>query len=102
MRGLTLIGGQGARDVSDLDELPALGVSTNSAEEYDRARPTVDARIGGYPDRTIVNVGAEHAQKSPLLGPPQEWLGDYLVHRSDAVSHVRIQISILGLVKIRE
>jgi hypothetical protein len=45
----------------------------------------VDARLGDYPYRTMINIGGNHAQKSRLKGTKQEWLGDYLVHRSAAV-----------------
>jgi len=34
--------------------------------------------------RTVINIGGHHAQKSRLMGTSQEWLGDYLVHRSAA------------------
>jgi hypothetical protein len=43
-----------------------------------------DARIGGTAARTVINIGGNHAQKSHLKGTKQEWLGDYLVHRSTA------------------
>jgi hypothetical protein len=32
-----------------------------------------------------MNVGGNHAQKTHLKGTEQEWLGDYLVHRSTAI-----------------
>jgi hypothetical protein len=41
-----------------------------------------DRRIEHWSGGTIINFGAHHAQKSPLMGTDQEWLGDYLVHRS--------------------
>jgi len=43
----------------------------------------VDLRIGEG-TRSLVNVGSNHAQKSFLRGTEQEWLGDYLTHRSPA------------------
>lgn len=42
-----------------------------------------DARIGESTGGTLVNIGGHHAQKSELMGTDQEWLGDYLSHRSD-------------------
>jgi hypothetical protein len=41
-------------------------------------------RIAGTAARTVINIGGNHAQKSHLKGTKQEWLGDYLVHRSTA------------------
>ncbi len=43
----------------------------------------VEARLADDEGRTVINVGAHHAQKSPLMGTDQEWLGDYLAHRSE-------------------
>lgn len=43
-----------------------------------------DLRIGGFPSGTVINIGGHHAQKAHLTGTDQEWLGDYLVHRSGA------------------
>ena len=43
----------------------------------------VESRLSHDEGSTIINVGAHHAQKSPLRGTDQEWLGDYLVHRSE-------------------
>ncbi len=45
-----------------------------------------DVRIAGSAARTVINIGGNHAQKSHLKGTKQEWLGDYLVHRSTAPS----------------
>jgi hypothetical protein len=44
-----------------------------------------DARIGESKHGTVINIGGHHAQKSPLKGTDQEWLGDYLAHSSAAV-----------------
>ena len=55
-----------------------------------------DARIGGYEGRTVVNIGGHHAQKSHLLGTKQEWLGDYLVHRSPAVAGAVVVLSVVA------
>ncbi len=45
----------------------------------------VDAHLSRGPDHTLMNIGGHHAQKSHLMGTEQEWLGDYLVHRSSAL-----------------
>jgi hypothetical protein len=51
----------------------------------DEMKRLTDLRLRGYPHRTILNVGGNHAQKEHLKGTEQEWLGDYLVHESTAV-----------------
>lgn len=43
-----------------------------------------DRRLSGCRGGTVINVGGNHAQKRRLKGTQQEWLGDYLVHRSQA------------------
>lgn len=46
----------------------------------------VESRLAEDEGGTVINVGGHHAQKSPLMGTDQEWLGDYLVHRSEAAA----------------
>lgn len=53
-----------------------------------------DLRLSGYAHRTLLNVGGNHAQKSYLKGTDQEWLGDYLVHRSTAVGGSTIVLGV--------
>ena len=43
----------------------------------------VDRRLRDYPHGTVINIGVTHAQKKRLWGTDIEWLGDYLVHRSE-------------------
>jgi hypothetical protein len=52
-----------------------------------------DLRIRNYPHGTLMNVGGNHAQKSHLKGTDQEWLGDYLVHKSEAVNRSIIVVN---------
>lgn len=62
-------------------------------DDYDRSveiredemKRLADLRLDGYEHRTLMNVGGNHAQKKYLKGTDQEWLGDYLVHRSTSV-----------------
>ena len=56
----------------------------------------VDDRLTDYPHRTVINIGSTHAQKSYLRGTEIEWLGDYLVHRSPAVTGGIIVIDIVA------
>jgi hypothetical protein len=44
-----------------------------------------DTRIRESDHGILINIGGNHAQKAELKGTSQEWLGDYLVHRSEAV-----------------
>jgi hypothetical protein len=69
-------------------EIRALRVDDDDSAA--RAREDVlkdlaDRRIDGFPGLTVINIGAHHAQKVHLMGTDQEWLGDYLVHRSPVV-----------------
>jgi hypothetical protein len=41
-----------------------------------------ERRLAETSARTIASVGGSHAQKERQRGTQQEWLGDYLVHRS--------------------
>ena len=50
----------------------------------DEIKGLVESRLANQEGRAVINVGAHHAQKSPLMGTDQEWLGDYLAHRSEA------------------
>lgn len=73
-------------------ELASVPIRAIRGTQYDRSardregvmKQLADARIGGYPHGTVINVGGNHAQKRPLKGTEQEWLGDYLAHRSQA------------------
>jgi hypothetical protein len=83
-------------------ELASIDIRARRESQYDwtvRTREEVikqlaDARISGTSDRTLINVGSTHAQKSRLRGGDLEWLGDYLVHQSAAVDG---SIIILGI-----
>ncbi len=52
-----------------------------------------DARIAEHPQGTVINIGGSHAQKRPLKGTDQEWLGDYLVHTSPEVGSGIVVVS---------
>jgi hypothetical protein len=52
-----------------------------------------DARIAEHPQGTVINIGGNHAQKSRLKGTDQEWLGDYLVHKSPEVDSGVVVVS---------
>lgn len=53
-------------------------------EREEEIKELVESRLADDGGRAVINVGAHHAQKSPLMGTDQEWLGDYLTHRSEA------------------
>jgi len=55
-----------------------------------------DARIAGYAHGTLINFGGNHAQKAHLKGTEQEWLGDYLVHRSTAIDGTVIVMAVVS------
>ncbi len=45
-----------------------------------------DERIAASPGGTLINIGGNHAQKRRMKGTELEWLGDYLVHRSEVAN----------------
>ena len=51
----------------------------------DEMKRLTDLRLAGNDFGTVLNVGGNHAQKAYLKGTSQEWLGDYLVHESNAI-----------------
>ena len=59
--------------------------STAARAREDVIKHLADARIASYAHGTVINIGGHHAQKTHLMGTEQEWLGDYLVHRSTAI-----------------
>ncbi len=73
-------------------ESASIGIRADRATDDDaaaRAREDVikrlaDEGISACECGTLVNIGGHHAQKSPLMGTQQEWLGDHLAHRSPA------------------
>lgn len=84
-------------------ELVSVTVRAMRDDDYDQSVKTrenemkrlADVRLAGYAQRTLLNVGGNHAQKERLKGTEQEWLGDYLVHRSTSVGGTSI---VLGFV----
>jgi hypothetical protein len=80
--------------VAEMIEVERVSVGVNSLrnDHYDLSvrlrenaiKVLVDRRLQGRSSRTLINIGANHAQKEFLKGTEQEWLGDYLVHVSTA------------------
>lgn len=84
-------------------ERVSIDVRARAGDDASRAREDVikrllDLRLADYPHRTLINVGGHHAQKSPLMGTRQEWMGDYLAHRSTAVDG---DVFVLGVTSAR-
>ena len=48
----------------------------------DVIKQLADSHVGKIEGGTLINIGGHHAQKDNLMGTDQEWLGDYLAHRS--------------------
>jgi hypothetical protein len=73
-------------------EISSLQIRALRERDYDESvrlregvmKRLADRRLRGCRDGTVINVGGNHAQKRRLKGTRQEWLGDYLVHRSPA------------------
>lgn len=73
----------------ELSSVQIRGSREHNYDESVRLREDVmkrltDRRLSDCPEGAVINVGGNHAQKQRLKGTRQEWLGDYLVHRSPA------------------
>ncbi|HEX6301398.1 MAG TPA: hypothetical protein VF148_13100 [Acidimicrobiia bacterium] len=68
----------------DIRELRQADDDRAARVREEEIKKLVESRLAGENGRAVINVGAHHAQKSPLMGTDQEWLGDYLAHRSEA------------------
>jgi hypothetical protein len=85
-------------------ERASIDIRTDRESHDDRAarareeiiKQLADARIAGYPQHTVINIGGNHAQKSHLKGTEQEWMGDYLVHRSTAIDGSVIVVGVVA------
>ncbi len=71
-------------------ELDSIEIRADDGEAASKAREEVMKRLAddfitACSCRTLINVGAHHAQKSHLMGTEQQWLGDYLTHESSVV-----------------
>lgn len=51
----------------------------------DAMKQIANSRLENYKYGTLINVGSTHAQKERLWGTKIEWLGDYLVHKSQII-----------------
>ncbi len=67
-------------------DVRALEGDDSSRKREDVIKWVVDARLIEDPGGAVINIGAHHAQKAHLMGTEQEWMGDYLVNRSTAVT----------------
>ncbi len=62
----------------------------------------VDRRLQDLPHGTLINFGSTHAQKERLRGTDVEWLGDYLVHKSQVAdgSVIVVEVSAAYIVAV--
>jgi len=82
--------------VLEMVEVELAGVSVRDVREsdYDESvrlreeaiKQIVDRRLQEVPHGTLINVGSTHAQKEQLRGTEIEWLGDYLVKKSQVAN----------------
>jgi len=71
-------------------ELVSIDVRANDGDAGSKAgeeiiKQLVDKRVAECSCSTVINIGGHHAQKSHLMGTEQEWMGDYLAHKSTVV-----------------
>jgi hypothetical protein len=100
--------------VSEMVEIELASVPIRSIRQsnYDKSvqlredviKRLVDRRLQGFQYGTLINIGSNHAQKERLWGTKIEWLGDYLVHQSQAAggSVIVLEISAAHIVSIPE
>ena len=91
--------------VSELVEVERISVPIRAIREsnYDKSvrlredgiKRLVDRRLQDFPRGTLINIGATHAQKKRLWGTEIEWLGDYLVHKSQAAGGSVIAVQVM-------
>jgi hypothetical protein len=73
-------------------ELASVPIRAIRESNYDKSvrlredviKRLVDSRLQDSPHGTLINFGSTHAQKERLRGTDIEWLGDFLVHKSQA------------------
>jgi len=83
-------------------ELDSVSIRSMRESDYDESvrlredamKRLVDSRLQEFPFSTLINVGSTHAQKERLKGTEIEWLGDYLVHRSQAADGPVITLAV--------
>lgn len=76
------------------------GRATRAREDV--IKQLADARLAAYSGRGVINIGGHHAQRAPLLGTDQEWLGDYLAHRSPVAEGSVIVLSAVSAKTVLE
>lgn len=91
-------------------ELASIPVRALRERDYDKSvrlredaiKWLADRRLQGFPHGTLINVGSTHAQKKRLFGTEIEWLGDYLVHESQAAdgSVIVLDVSAAHIVSV--
>jgi hypothetical protein len=89
-------------------ELTSVSIRAIRDSNYDKSvrmredaiKELVDKRLQGFPHGTLINMGSTHAQKKQLWGTEIEWLGDYLVHKSQPADGSVIVLGVLGAAHI--
>ena len=91
-------------------ELTSVPVRAIRESNYDKSvrlredaiKQLVDSRLQDLPHGTLINSGSTHAQKERLRGTDIEWLGDYLVHKSQAAdgSVIVLEVSAAHIIPV--
>jgi hypothetical protein len=91
-------------------ELTSVSIRAIRESNYDKSvrlredaiNQLVDRRLQDLPHGTLINFGSTHAQKERLRGTEVEWLGDYLVHKSQAAdgSVIVLEVSAAHIVSL--
>jgi len=91
-------------------ELTSVSIRAIRESNYDKSvrlredaiKRLVDSRLQDFPYGTLINIGSTHAQKERLWGTEVGWLGDYLVHKSQAAdgSVIVLEVSAAHIVSV--
>jgi hypothetical protein len=91
-------------------ELDSVSIRAIRESNYDKSvrqredaiKRLADSRLQDFPHGTLINYGSTHAQKERLRGTDIEWLGDYLVHKSQAAdgSVIVLEVSAARIVAV--
>jgi hypothetical protein len=91
----------------ELDSVPIRAIRESNYDKSARLREDAikqlaDSRLQDFPHGTLINYGSTHAQKERLRGTDIEWLGDYLVHKSQAAggSVIVLEVSAAHIVPV--
>lgn len=91
------------RTVTEMLEVEAASIPVRAESNEEKSaemreaemKRLADLRLSEASAKSVVNVGGNHAQKERLRGTHNEWIGDYLVHRSPMAAGSTVSLIVL-------